>query len=267
MMTSFDIAQPECTVATHGSCNRPTILRASLASISNSRSNGCFGLGGQRHRRRDQTFVLGGLVTAVVFSSVGLLITWPAIAQRRMAAAAMHGRWSSRVVSTDVLKKVFRSQDSDFDYFVPRIRYEYMTNGIRREGDVVRIGLDEMGYPLEKQAREHIARYPPGAKIPVRYDRHAPERAVLEAGHTGVTRKILAGFILLGLAIAALALPSGAPVCRPDEGSAVAPGRRRRQCREPISVRRIGLPPALARVVQKSDAARRDVAINVIASA
>jgi hypothetical protein len=177
-----------------------------LASISNSRSNGCFGLGGQRHRRRDQTFVLGGLVTAVVFSSVGLLITWPAIAQRRMAAAAMHGRWSSRVVSTDVLKKVFRSQDSDFDYFVPRIRYEYMTNGIRREGDVVRIGLDEMGYPLEKQAREHTSL----AILPVPRFRfamigHAPERAVLEAGHTGLTRKILAGFILLGLAIAAIA--------------------------------------------------------------
>ena len=91
-------------------------------------------------------FVLGGLVTALVFLSVGHLISWPAIAQRSMAAATMRwpvpGDW---VVSTDVLKKVFRSQDSDFDYFVPRICYEYMTNGIRREGDVVRIGLDEIG--------------------------------------------------------------------------------------------------------------------------
>jgi hypothetical protein len=51
-----------------------------------------------------------------------------------------------------VVKRVFKSQD-EFDYFVPQIRYEYTANGIRRHGEIIRIGLDEMGYLEEKKAR------------------------------------------------------------------------------------------------------------------
>jgi hypothetical protein len=97
-----------------------------------------------------------------------------------------------KVISTDVVKRVFKSQDQ-FDYFVPRIRYEYTANGIRRQGDVIRIGLDEMGYLEDNKARKHIGLYPAGTTIPVRYDPQDPEHAVLETGHVGVTRKILAG--------------------------------------------------------------------------
>ena len=71
----------------------------------------------------------------------------------------------------EVIKHVSRSQD-EFDTFVPRIRYEYVANRVRCEGEIIRIGLDEAGYLSEKQAREHMARYCVGATVAVRYDRN-----------------------------------------------------------------------------------------------
>ena len=55
----------------------------------------------------------------------------------------------------EVIKHVSRSQD-EFDTFVPRIRYEYVANRVRCEGEIIRIGLDEAGYLSEKQARDHM---------------------------------------------------------------------------------------------------------------
>jgi hypothetical protein len=149
-------------------------------------------------------FVLGGLVTALVFLSVGYFISAKAIRNRRMAVVAE--QWPTTdgtVISTDVVKCVSKSQDQ-FDYFVPQIRYAYTAKGMRRQGDVIRIGLDEMGYLEENKAREHIRLYPAGSTIPVRYDPQDPEHAVLETGHVGVTRKIFAGFIFAGIGIAAI---------------------------------------------------------------
>lgn len=150
-------------------------------------------------------FVFGGWVAALVSLGIGFFISWPAIRRRRMAVAA--SQWPTtdgKVISTDVAKRVFKSQDSEFDYFVPQIRYEYTTNGVRRQGDVIRFGLDEKGYFKEKDAREHAARYPLGTTIPVRYDPEAPEYAVLETGQVGLTGKIFAGFIFVGLGFAAI---------------------------------------------------------------
>jgi hypothetical protein len=149
-------------------------------------------------------FVLGGWGTALVFLGIGFFILRKAIRNRRMAAAA--AQWPTTdgtVISTDVVKRVSKSEH-EFDYFVPQIRYQYKTNGISHQGNVIRIGLDELGYPEEKKAREHIALYPVGTTIPVRYDPQDPERAVLEIGQMGVTRKILAGFIFAGIGIAAI---------------------------------------------------------------
>ena len=149
-------------------------------------------------------FVLGGWGTALVFLGIGFFILRKAIGNRRMAeAAAQWPTTDGTVISTDVVKRVSKSENA-FDYFVPQIRYEYETNGIRRQGDVIRIGLGDMGYPEEKEAREHVARYPVGATIPVRYDPQDPEHAVLEIGQIGVSRKILAGFIFAGIGIAAI---------------------------------------------------------------
>jgi hypothetical protein len=149
-------------------------------------------------------FVLGGWIAALVFLGIGFFVLQKAIRNRRMATAA--AQWPTTdgtVISTDVVKRVSKSEN-EFDYFVPQIRYEYETNGIRRRGDVIRIGLDDMGYLEEKKAREHIALYPVGATIPVRYDPQNPEHAVLETGQIGVNRKIFAGYILAGIGIAAI---------------------------------------------------------------
>ncbi len=150
-------------------------------------------------------FVLGGWIAALVFLGTGFFIQRKALRNRRMAAAA--AQWPTtdgKVISTDVVRRVSKSEH-EFDYFVPEIRYEYKTNGISHQGDVIRIGLDDMGYPEEKKAREHIALYPVGSTIAVRYDPQDPEHAVLEIEQVGVTRKIVAGFIFAGIGIAAIA--------------------------------------------------------------
>ena len=149
-------------------------------------------------------FVLGGLVAALVFLGIGMLISWAALGKRRTAELAMG--WPTtdgRVIAAEVIKRASRSQD-EFDAFVPRVRYEYVANGVRREGEIVRIGLDETGYVSEKQAREHMARYSVGAAVAVRYDPETPQHAVLETGHVGVTSRIYAGFIFIGLGIASI---------------------------------------------------------------
>ena len=56
----------------------------------------------------------------------------------------------------------------------------------------------------ENKAREHIARYPVGATVPVRYDPDNPDQAVLEIGQVGVTRKIFAGAIFAAFGVAAV---------------------------------------------------------------
>ncbi len=150
-------------------------------------------------------FVLGGWVTALVFLGLSFFILQKAIRGRRMAEAAV--QWPTidgTVMSADVVKRISKSADNDWDYFVPQIRYDYAVNGILHQGEIIRIGLGEMGYLEETKAREHIARYPVGATIHVRYDPQNPEHAVLEIGEMGVTRKILAGSIFAGIGVAAV---------------------------------------------------------------
>jgi hypothetical protein len=149
-------------------------------------------------------FVIGGWATALLFLGIGSLLLPKAIRNLRLSAAA--AQWPTAdgtIISADIVKRVSKSDDAP-DYFVPQIRYAYKANGIRRQGDVIRIGLGDMGYPKEKRAREHIALYPIGAIIPVRYDPQNPEYAVLESGQIGVTRKILAGSIFVGIGMAAI---------------------------------------------------------------
>ena len=149
-------------------------------------------------------FVLGGWLTALVFLGLGYFLLSKAIRARRLAAAVE--QWptaNGTVIAADIVKRVSKSED-EFDSFIPEVRYAYKANGSRREGRVIRIGLDEMGYIQEKQACDHIARYPVGAKILVRYDPQDPEQAVLETGQVGAGRKMFAGSLLAGIGVAAI---------------------------------------------------------------
>src|SRR5271170_8430937 len=68
-------------------------------------------------------------------------------------------------------------------------------------GRIIKIGLTEVHYLTEAPAREWLARYPAGAKPPVRYDPTKPEVSTLEVGQVSGCRLIFAGSIglLLGL--------------------------------------------------------------------
>jgi len=149
-------------------------------------------------------FVLGGWLAALLFLSIGFFLLSKAIKNRRMAAAVE--RWPAAdgtVISTDIIKRVSKSED-EFDSYIPQVRYSYTASGVLCKGDVIRIGLGDMGYISEKQARDHLARYPVGATISVRYDPQNPQAAALETGQVGAGRKMFAGVLLAGVGIAAI---------------------------------------------------------------
>ena len=107
------------------------------------------------------------------------------------------------VVAAEVVKRTSKSDD-EFDSYIPKVRYAYTVNGVGYEGDVIRIGLADLGYVSEKQARDHVARYPVGATIAVRYDPQNLQRAVLEIGQLGAARYLLAGTLFAGVGVGAL---------------------------------------------------------------
>jgi hypothetical protein len=84
------------------------------------------------------------------------------------------------------------------------VRYAYTANGVGYQGDVIRIGLEDLGYFKETQACDHLARYPVGAAIAVRYDPQNPHVAVLEIGQVGAARYLFAGTLFAGVGIGAL---------------------------------------------------------------
>ena len=149
-------------------------------------------------------FVLGGWLAALVFLGIGFVLLSKAIRYRRAAAAAV--RWpvaEGVVLAVDVIKRMSKSDD-EFDSYIPRVSYAYTANSVTYEGDVIRIGLEDLGYIKEKQARDHMARYPVGAAIAVRYDPQNPLSAVLEIGQVGAARYLFAGTLLAGVGLGAL---------------------------------------------------------------
>ncbi len=107
------------------------------------------------------------------------------------------------MLATDVIKRTSRSDD-EFDSYVPSVSYAYKVNGVRYQGDRIRVGLKERGYIREQQARNHVARYPVGAAIAVRYDPKRPESAVLELGQMGAARYLFAGSLLAAVGVGAV---------------------------------------------------------------
>jgi hypothetical protein len=151
-------------------------------------------------------FIAGGVIATVFFISVGAMLIRKGNRYLRIAAAA--AQWpivTGEVVSTDVVERIDRTQDGPNTYFVPQVRYVYHADGVRRDGSVIRVGMENSGYPRERQARECLARYSVGSKVPVRYDPQNPANAVLELGQVGGGRNLLAGTLLLLVGIAGAA--------------------------------------------------------------
>ena len=139
---------------------------------------------------------------ALVFLGLGFLVLRKAICDRRIATATANWQTApGTVITTDVTQRVTES-DISLCYFVPQVRYDYDAYGVRRQGDVIRIGLDDTGYRKEKNARDHIAFYPVGTVITVHCNPQDPDQAVLEIGQVGVNRMMLVGAVLTGLGVA-----------------------------------------------------------------
>src|SRR5487761_2038310 len=103
-------------------------------------------------------FIAGGVIATVFFISVGAMLIRKGNRYLRIAAAA--AQWpivTGEVVSTDVVERIDRTQDGPNTYFVPQVRYVYHADGVRRDGSVIRVGMENSGYPLERQARECLA--------------------------------------------------------------------------------------------------------------
>jgi hypothetical protein len=151
-------------------------------------------------------FIAGGATATVFFISVGAILIRKGNRYLRIAAAA--AQWpivTGKVISTDVVKRIDRTQDGPSTYFVPQVHYVYDADGVSRDGSVIRIGLEHRGYSREQQAREFLARYSVGSKIPVRYDPRNPAMAVLELGQIGGGSNLFAGILLMLVGIAGIA--------------------------------------------------------------
>jgi hypothetical protein len=151
-------------------------------------------------------FIAGGIIAAVVFISLGAMLIRKGNRYRRIAAAA--AQWPiamGKVVSTDVVKRVDRTQDGPSTYFVPQVRYVYRADGASRDGSVIRAGMENRGYPLEQPARDVLARYAVGSEVPVRYAPRNPANAVLELGQVGGGSNLFAGTLLILVGIGGVA--------------------------------------------------------------
>jgi hypothetical protein len=144
-------------------------------------------------------FIAGGVLATIVFLSFGAMLIRKGNRYLRIAAAA--AQWpivTGKVVSTDVVKRIDRTQDGPITYFVPQVHYVYDADGVRRDGSVIRVGMEDRGYSQEQQARDYVAaRYSAGSNVPVRYDPQNPANAVLEPGQVGGGSNLFAGILLV----------------------------------------------------------------------
>jgi hypothetical protein len=150
--------------------------------------------------------VLGGVVVAVLFLGLGAHLVRKGRRYRRMADATMSS-WpmvQGTIVSAAIrVRPGHDINGGDNTRYFPEIRYAYVAGGVQRQGDVVCIGLDDIGYGIEAQARAHAARYVLGAKVPVWHDPDDAAVATLETGQVGGAGKIFAGVIFTGVGLGA----------------------------------------------------------------
>lgn len=159
-------------------------------------------------------FVLGGAVVAALFLGLGVYFVRKGLRYRRIADATVSS-WPmvyGTIVSTTIRVRPGRDiNGGDNTRYLPEVRYAYVAGGVQRQGGVVRIGLDDIGYGIEAQARAHAARYVLGAKVPVWHDPDDASVATLETGQVGGVGKIFAGliFVLVGLGAGGFAVWAG----------------------------------------------------------
>jgi hypothetical protein len=168
-----------------------TILTAILMTMDSASAEAMIDRGAKPY------FIAGGALAAVFFMSVGAYLIRKGNRYLRIAAAV--AQWpivTGTVTSTEIVKRIEKTEDGPSTVFVPQVHYVYRTDGVSRNGRVIRVGLENRGYSREQQARELLARYSVGSKVEVRYDPQNPAIAVLELGQVGGGSNLLAGVLL-----------------------------------------------------------------------
>jgi hypothetical protein len=163
-------------------------------------------------------FADGSWALGLFVAAFGAFLLRGGISYRR-TAGAMSG-WpvvDAKVIESRVdTRLVEGGEEPVVTCYIPQVRYAYTADGSVREGVTIRIGLADLGYTSERQAREHAGRYPAGARIAVRYDPSNPTMAVIEAGQVGGVKRIVGGaiFLAVGLAVFVLTIWTGGPEAR-----------------------------------------------------
>jgi hypothetical protein len=141
-------------------------------------------------------FIVGGVMATILFMSIGAMLIRKGNRYLRIAAAA--AQWpvvTGRVVSSEVVKRIDKTEDGSTTVFIPRVLYAYNPDGVRRNGRFIQIGLEERGC-VEKRAQDYVDKYRVGSRVPVRYDPQNPANTVLELGQVGGGSNLLAGILL-----------------------------------------------------------------------
>ena len=122
-------------------------------------------------------------------------VSWPAAA----------GTVLSSVIATRQLQESGTGSTRWVTYYTPAVRYVYEVAGVRYEANTIQFGDLERNTKLEPE--QHVARYPAGAAVKVRYDPGNPSIATLETIAVGGLQIALGvGLIAVGCIVAAMLL-------------------------------------------------------------
>jgi hypothetical protein len=141
-------------------------------------------------------FIMGGVIATILFTSIGAMLIRKGNRNLRIAAAA--AQWpvvTGKVLSSEVVKRIDKTEDGPVVVFTPQVHYVYNADGVRLDGRVIQIGLEERGC-VERLAHDYIAKYSVGSRAPVRFDPQNPANAVLELGQIGGGSNLFAGILL-----------------------------------------------------------------------
>jgi hypothetical protein len=141
-------------------------------------------------------FIAGGVTATILFLSIGAMLIRKGNRYLQLATAA--AQWpvvTGKVVSSEVVKRIDKTEDGSTTVFIPHVLYAYNPDGVRRSGRLIQIGLEERGC-VEKGAQDYVDKYGVGSRVPVRYDPQNPANAVLELGQVGGGSNLLAGILL-----------------------------------------------------------------------
>ena len=93
-----------------------------------------------------------------------------------------------------VLVEIATPASGPFDPYRPYVRYEYMVEGVRHEGEVIRFGTSDMS---KTEAEKMIGPYPAGTAVTVHYNPSDPQMATLETiGEATHNQRTIAIFYL-----------------------------------------------------------------------